>query len=280
MLDLSIIVVSYNNSTLLKNCLNSLKMNIDREIFVVDNNSSDDSVSMVKQYFPAVKIIVNKNNAGFAKANNQALKLAQGRYILLLNNDTIVQPNCLEQIIKYLDGNPKAGALSPKLLNEDGSVQTQGGGPKKVWLATMPQEVSFICGAAFVIRRTVYEQIGGLDEKFFFYNEDLDWCLRIKKAGWKIIYFPDSAVIHFGGKGTQFISKRARIEGIKGGLYYGYKHYRLGLVLYVPLLLVYCLVSILIAAISWLLRYKQGYQVETIQAFTEIVKIILMRKFR
>lgn len=272
---LSIIIVAYNNQDLLRQCLLSIQANVSTkltyELIVVDNNSVDQTLSMLHAEFPEITVIANPENYGFAKANNLGLKIALGKYLLLLNNDTLVLKNSLETLVSYLETNIQVGAVSPKLLNSDGvSVQVQGGGLKKHWYSTKPLAVKFITGAAFVIRRETYLQVGGLDEKFFFYNEDLDWCTRILKLHWQIHYVPTASIIHHGGKSTHFISKRAIIEGIKGGLYYNYKHYRWILPIYIPLLLLYCCIEIIISL---------GKR-ERLQAFATIIGIILSGSFR
>jgi GT2 family glycosyltransferase len=240
--DLSIIIVAFNNREYLRACLNSLYENAGQrlryEIFVVDNNSQDQTLQMLQENYPGVQIIDNQENVGFARANNQALRLASGRYLLLLNSDTFVLGGSLEKMLEYMDTHREAGALSPRLLHSDGqTVQRQGGGwQKRKWLAGTPQKVKFISGAAFLIRRETYKNVGGLDENFFFYNEDLDWCRRILHNGWEIHYYPEAAVIHYGGQSTGFLGTRATVEGLRGGLYFAYKHYRWLFPLYAGLL--------------------------------------------
>ena len=284
-IDLSIIIVSYNNKELLRQCLNSIHENVSTdchyEIIVVDNNSQDNAVKMLQEEFPYVAVIDNSENYGFAKANNMGLRIAQGRYIILLNNDTFVLGRSFETLIEYMDAHPEVGAVSPRLLNGDGvTTQFQGGGSTKKWLSKTPRKVSFITGAALLIRQAVYKNVGGLDEKFFFYNEDLDWCTRMLKAGWQIHYVPLASVIHYGGKSTHFISKRAIIEGIKGGLYYAYKHYRWALPVYIPLLLLYCLLEIGISFFKIVFLFQPKAAWERILAFVTLLGIVLSGRFR
>ena len=166
--DLSIIIVTYNNKDLLGNCLNSLYENVSNtiryEIFIVDNNSTDNTHQMLQEKFPLVKVIDNKENLGFARANNQALAQAAGRYFLLLNNDTFVLRDSLEKLVQFMDQQPKVGAVSPRLVEADGkTTQVQGSSlQKKIWLSSEPLTVKFISGAAFLIRRQTYQNIGGL----------------------------------------------------------------------------------------------------------------------
>jgi len=229
MLDLSIIIVNYNGAKYLENCLNSVyksRHKINFEIIFIDNNSSDNSLEIVKTKFPRAKIIRNQQNLGFCKANNLGLKIYQGRYALLLNTDTITKDGALDQMVGFMDRNPAAGACAPKLLNPDNSPQHQGGFfAQRFWLSDKPVKVNFAVGACLLVRRKVIDKIGGLDENFFFGNDDLDWCLRIRKAGWKIYYLPQAEVIHYGGFTTKRFNPRLYVEGFRGGLYFAKKHY-------------------------------------------------------
>ncbi len=240
--ELSIIIVNYNVKEFLENALISIKKaieGINAEIFVVDNASEDGSVEMIKQKFPEVKLIENDRNLGFAKANNQALKLAQGKYILLINPDTVVQEDTFKVLISFLESNPDCGMVGCKILNPDGTLQLacRRSFPtpwvaltKMIGLSSLfPKskifarynltyldteqvtEVDAVSGSFMMIRREVYEQVGGLDEDFFMYGEDIDWCYRIKKAGWKIYYVPYTQIIHFKGEST----KRSNIDEIR-----------------------------------------------------------------
>ncbi|MBI5400092.1 glycosyltransferase family 2 protein [Candidatus Saganbacteria bacterium] len=230
MTDLSIIIVNFNNCKLLDECLASIYKNthkISLEIIVSDNASTDGSQAMIKCRFPKIKLIANKDNLGFAKANNLGLKIARARYLMLLNDDTIVKDSSLDRLVSFMDVRTKVGACGPKLLNVDGTVQRQGGIlGKKFWLAKTPAPVNFVIGAALVVRREVVDQVGLMDENLFFYNEDLDWCLRIRRAGWKIYFVPEAEIIHYGGYSSQraFIP-RLFVAGLRGGLYFSRKHY-------------------------------------------------------
>ncbi len=230
MKDLSIIIVSFNSNKLLEACLASIYKNthkISFEITVVDNASSDGSQEMVKTKFPQVYLIENKENIGFSRANNLGLKNCQARYALLLNNDTIIKNGALDIMVAFMDKSPKAGAVGPKLLNIDGSIQRQGSSlGKKFWLSKKPTSVDFVIGAALMVRKEVIDQIGLMDENLFFYNDDIDWCLSIRKAGWKIYFFPHAEVIHYGGYSSKrTFNRRLFVEGFKGGLYFCRKHY-------------------------------------------------------
>ncbi|OGB87785.1 hypothetical protein A3H38_03150 [candidate division WOR-1 bacterium RIFCSPLOWO2_02_FULL_46_20] len=228
--DLSVVIVNLNNKRLLEECLTSViknSQNISFEIIVIDNGSSDGSQEMLKTRFPSIKLIANQENFGFAKANNQGLAVASGRLLLLLNNDTIVKDKALDKMIEFLDRHPNVGACGPRLLNVDGTIQHQGGlFGKRFWLSKQPVAVDFVIGAALMVNKQVIDKIGLMDENLFFYNDDLDWCLRIRKAGWKIYFLPEAEITHYRGYSSKGIfNKKIFVEGFKGGLYFCRKHY-------------------------------------------------------
>jgi GT2 family glycosyltransferase len=281
--DLSIIIVAFNNREYLRACLNSIYENIGNrlryEIFVVDNNSQDQTLQMLQENYPAVQVIDNAENVGFAKANNQALRLAAGRYLLLLNNDTFVLGHSLEQMVDFMDAHRTIGALAPKLL--DGAAlttQRQGSAlSPEDWTAAAPRPVKFISGAAFLLRRETYKNVGGLDENFFFYNEDLDWCRRILQNGWQIYYYPEASIIHYGGRSTGFIGRRAVVEGLRGGLYFVYKHYRPVFPLYFVLLLA-GLLALILGNLLRLLFAKTA--AEKIAAYAQVIWLALTAQYK
>lgn len=230
MVDLSISVVSYNTKELLKKCLKSVYENthkVNFEVFVADNNSKDGSTKMVKEKFPQVNLIENKINVGFAKANNQAVKKSSGRYILLLNSDTIVLPNSLNIMTGFMDHHPQVGALGCKLLNPDMTLQPScrefpsfltlffeltfldqlfpsnkvlGRYKLSGWDHNEIREVDQLIGACLMVRKKTIDEVGLLDERFHMFFEDVDWCYRIKKRGWKIYFLPKAKVIHYGSQ--------------------------------------------------------------------------------
>jgi len=216
---LSIVIVSYNNSKLIEQCLDSIYLDSNSKnwgIIVVDNFSKDDTVSMLDKKFPNVKLIANTKNVGFAKANNQALRICKGEKILLLNNDTIVVDDAISKMIDFLDNNDSVGLLGPRLLNQDGSVQVQGSllGPH-FWKSIIPTETKFLRGAALMTKKIILDEVGLLDEKFFFYNEDIDYCWRVLQSGYKVVFFPEAEIIHYGGK----MSLKRQLMGLQGTLY-------------------------------------------------------------
>lgn len=248
-MQLSIIIVNYNVRPFLENCLSSLRKaleGISGEIFVVDNASDDGSARMVQSKFPEVRLIVNGKNLGFAAANNIALRQAQGTYILLINPDTIVQEDTLRTMVGFFDQNPDAALAGCKILNPDGSLQpacrrsfptpwvafTKISGLSALFPHTRmfgrynltyrsPEEtyeVDAVSGSFMFLRHSVYEKIGGLDEQFFMYGEDLDWCYRMQQAGWKIYYVHSTKIIHYKGESA----KRSDIDELK--LFYEAMH--------------------------------------------------------
>lgn len=249
MIDLSIIIVNYNVKEFVLNLLESIlkaKNSLSLEIFVVDNNSSDGSVEAIAEKFPNVKLIQNKKNVGFGSANNQALKIATGKYLLMINPDTIVKEDTLVKMIKFFEENENCGIAGCKVLNVDGSLQLacrrSFPGPwtsftKVMGLSSLfpkskifakynltyldenkTYEVDAVSGAFMMMRKSVYDKIGGFDEQFFMYGEDLDLCYRTQKAGYKVFYFHETEIIHYKGEST----KRSSVDETK--LFYDAMH--------------------------------------------------------
>jgi hypothetical protein len=193
------------------------QINFEYEVFVVDNASKDDSVEVLKKAYPQVSVISAKKNFGFAGGNNIALRQAQGKYVLLLNSDSEVQSNTLETSVKYMEEHPQVGAMSCKVLLPDGSLdkacRRKFPNPWNSFLRlfglrkfsnynfsnneNLETEVDAVAGAFMLVRKEVIDKIGLLDEEFFMYGEDLDWCWRIKEAGYKIMYVPETFITHF-----------------------------------------------------------------------------------
>lgn len=220
------------------------------ETIVVDNASTDDTATMLAQVFPAVSVVYNSQNEGFARGNNAGLAVAEGRYLMLLNSDTEVRPGALAELVRFMDENPRCGACGPMLLNMDGSLQPSGRDLPTFWNVLIdmtkvyrlwkddlyrqvgrdysrPCEVGEISGAALLVRREVYEQVGGLDPAFFAYYEDVDWCKRIRSAGWRIYYVPDAKVTHLWQGTSRQVSALAYRAGQHSLRYYFAKHHGL-----------------------------------------------------
>lgn len=241
-MELSIIIVNYNVKAFLQNLVHSLQKavsKINHEIIVVDNASDDGSVEFIREKFPQINLIVNQTNLGFSKANNVALKVSKGKFILLINPDTIVSEDTITEMIEFLNEHPDAGLASCKILNPDGSLQLacrrSFPGPwtsfcKVAGLSTLfpksklfarynltfldensTYEVDAISGSFMMMKRDVYEKVGGFDEQFFMYGEDLDLCYRIQKNGYKVYYYPGTQIIHYKGEST----KRSSLDETK-----------------------------------------------------------------
>ncbi len=235
--DLSICIPTLKAQARLRDCLRSICENthaLQYETIVVDNGSGDGTVEMVKAEFPHVHLIENDRNTGFTRPTNQALKVSQGRYALLLNNDTIVLPSALDQMVQFADAHLEVGICGPKVLNRDGTMQKQCRRsfatpwdlfcyfsglstlfPKSPrfarYLWTFEDEdqtgpVDAISGSCMLIRRRVLEQIGLLDERFFAYQEDADYCFRAKRAGWQVVYYPQAKIVHYASQGGSRIN--------------------------------------------------------------------------
>ncbi|MCF8349142.1 MAG: glycosyltransferase family 2 protein [Bacteroidales bacterium] len=233
-MQLSVIIVNYNVEYFLEQCLYSVRKSIsgiDAEVIVVDNNSIDGSNEMVRQKFPEVKLIENKDNRGFSKANNQGITISKGRYVLLLNPDTVVEDDTFSKIIAFMDNHPEAGALGVKMVDGAGNFlpESKRGLPtpltsfyKMFGLSSLfprssrfaryhlghldkdkTHEVEILAGAFMLLRRSVLDKIGLLDETFFMYGEDIDLSYRVIKAGYKNFYFPETRIIHYKGESTK-----------------------------------------------------------------------------
>jgi len=229
---LSICIVNYQARDYLDNCLRSIIANppqADYEIIVVDNGSTDGSLKMLQADFPMVTVIENPANLGFTAPMNQALRCATGQFLLLLNPDTLIHPQSLDRLIAFMQEHPQVGICGPKVLNTDGSLQAPcRRGESRPWAVIsyflrlhrlfpgsrlfggyllnymdedVTHEVAGVAGSCMLVRRQVVDQIGYLDERFFAYQEDADYCFQARRAGWQVYYLPTAQVTHFGGEG-------------------------------------------------------------------------------
>lgn len=223
---LSIIIVSYNVKRLLEQCLysvsNALK-GIAGEVIIIDNASADDSIGHLQPLFPHFRFIANSSNEGFAKANNKALAVSTGKFVLFLNPDTVVPPDCFSKCIAFLEAKPSAGALGVRMLNEEGKflkeskrgfpspfvslLKLSGISGSRYYLSHLNEhkdhEVAVLSGAFMMIKKSVLERTGGFDERFFMYAEDIDLSYRIQKAGFKNFYFAGTTIKHYKGASTK-----------------------------------------------------------------------------
>jgi GT2 family glycosyltransferase len=247
--DFSVVLVCWNNKDYLEPCLRSLyesglRSNFD--VVVVDNGSTDGSQEMLGRKFPQVKIIQNDHNAGLGRASNQGIEATSGRYLLLLNNDTIINGSSLDAMVGYLDATPDAGAVGGQLLNPDGSVQScynnfpslreefliatrlgellREGYPAIIYDQTV-RSVSWLGSACLMLRRASLDQVGLLDEEYFIYGDEADLQYRLKKAGWQVYYLPQATTIHYGGRSMNRWSRRKMVY--RGHLLFFKKNYGL-----------------------------------------------------
>ncbi|HUS69448.1 MAG TPA: glycosyltransferase family 2 protein [Anaerolineae bacterium] len=258
-MDLSVVIVSYNTRELLRGCLGSvlavLDSRVKHEVIVVDNASTDGSVAMIRDSFPQVCLLANSQNRGFAAGNNQAIQQSSGQYVMLLNPDTLVLKGALESLMALLEERRDAGVVGPKLLFPDGSFQhsaftfptlvmifldffplhyrlldsrINGRYPRSLYERAEPFPIDHPLGAALMVRRAVIEEVGLLDESFFMYCEEIDWCLRIKKAGWRILCVPRAEIVHHVGQSTRLFRDEMYVELHRSRYRLYHKHYGVG----------------------------------------------------
>ena len=255
--DLSVVIVAFNVQKYLINCLRTLfdhHKDVKMEVFVVDNHSSDGSLLQVQNEFPQVRLLRNDENHGFAKACNQAIAVAASPYILLLNPDTEFHGPVIRELIAFLNESKETGVVGPRLLNSDESLQGSARGFPNVWTAffgrssfltklfpenrmsrvnvpalqaglMQPVEVDWVSGAAMLVRVDAVKQVGLLDESFFLFWEDADWCYRMKQSGWKVYYYPQVDLVHHVGKSVDSQRLRSVIEFHRSA-YRWYRKYR------------------------------------------------------
>ncbi len=253
-MDLSIIIVNWNTCDLLVECLNSVQENLgaapdlQAEIFVVDNASSDDSAESVRSDFPWVHLIENQDNVGFARANNQAAELAQGKYVLLLNPDTVLQPYATKIMLAYLVSHGDVGAVGPRVVYPDGTVQISiypqptllretwrlfhldrifdyGSYSTSILDSESPRVVDILMGVCIMLRREIVQNLGLFDEQFFVFSEDFDLCVRIRNAGWQIHWLPKAVIIHYESQSTKQIPDEMFLELYRNKVKFFRKHY-------------------------------------------------------
>lgn len=258
MIDLSVIIVNWNTKEYLKECLESLykeKKHFSIEIFVVDNASSDGSSEMVNVNFPQATLIENDENVGFARANNQAIRECGGKYVLLINPDTVVLGNCLENMLNFMEKHPDAGAAGCKIFNVKGELEpfrTAKRFPTPLtkfyvdmhldrlfpkikhfgrysmvgWDRNDIREIDVLSGAFMFVRRKAIQDVGLLDERFFLLAEDIDWCRRIKQKNWKILLNPYAEIIHHSGKAIDRVKIARLNNAIFSHILYFEKHHK------------------------------------------------------
>ncbi len=263
MSDLSVLIVNWNVAPLLRRCLASIiaspgvtldpaEPGIHTEIIVVDNASSDESRMMLAREFPVVRVIANDVNVGFTRANNQGLQIARGRAVLFLNPDAELVGDALPTMARYLEDHLDVGAVGPQLRYRDGRVQPSrrrfptlataflestllqqwlpdNAIARRYYMADQPddreQDVDWVVGACFLARRQTIDQVGGFDERFFMYSEELDWCRRARAAGWRVVYLPTAQVIHHEGKSSEQVVAARHIHFNTSKVLYFHKYH-------------------------------------------------------
>ncbi len=304
---LSIVIVNWNVRDLLRRCLSSILADSPSrtlEIIVVDNGSSDGSVEMVRAEFPAVHLIANAENRGFPAANNQGIAVARGRYILLLNPDTEIVGDALATLVVFADAHPDVGMVGPQLLYPDGSIQSSRrrfptlatGFFESTWLqkyaprrlleryefldqpADAVQDVDWLYGAAIMARREAVAQVGPLDEGYFMYSEEMDWCHRFRAAGWRIVYLPTAQVIHHEGKSSEQVVAARHIHFQTSKVRYFCKYHGrvAGEALRLFLLGNYVW-QLGLEGIKWLLGHKRPLRSSRIAAYRQVLRSGLRR---
>jgi len=309
MSELAIIIVSWNVRDLLRRCLESVYRSAEAlarepEVIVVDNASSDGSVEMVREAFPQVRLIANRENVGFTAANNQgirALCLPSGpRFFLFLNPDTEVAPDALPSMLDYMAQHPEVGVLGPMLLNPDGTVQSSRRRFPTLATAFMestviqwrlwkdnpvlrryyvldrsddePQEVDWVTGACFMVRREAIEDVGLMDEGFFMYSEELDWCRRMREKGWKVIYLPQARVVHYGAQSSEQVKPFQHIQFQRSKIRYFRKYHGPLVAWSLRLFLILMYVALFLEeAVKWLLTRHPLHR-KRMRAYREVVR--------
>ena len=302
MVDLSVVVVSWNVRDLLRQCLNSIldtRSPLLVEVVVVDNASTDDSVEMVRAEFPSVCLITNTENRGFPAANNQGIAVAQGRYVLLLNSDAEVVGEALATMVAYADTHTDVGVIGPQLLNPDGSVQSsrrrfptvataffestwlEPYAPlrmlERYYVLNQPDDatldVDWVKGAALMARWEAIEQVGPMDEGFFMYSEELDWCRRFREAGWRVVYLPTAQVIHHEGKSSeQVVASRHIYFQTSKVRYFRKYHGRVVAEALRCFLLGNYVWQLGLEGAKWLLGHKRPLRAERVAAYREVLR--------
>ncbi len=310
---LSVIVVSHNTRELLRRCLASVERSVagdgvEAEIIVVDNASTDGTLAMVRAEFPAVRLIESGGNRGFAAGNNLGLARARGRALLLLNPDTEVEDGAIGTLLGVLEADPALGVVGPALRYPDGSPQEsrrRAPGPltpflestlvqqywprnrvlDRYYVADRPgdrrQDVDWLTGACLLVRRRAVERAGGLDESFFMYSEELEWCLRLRAAGWRIAYEPEATVVHHEGASSGQAVPRRHIDfNASKVLFYRRRYGRLfGETLRAFLLLTYVVQGAQEGA-KWLLGHRRPLRRQRLAAYAQVLRSGLRQRGR
>lgn len=300
--DLSIIIVSWNVRQLLQQCLLSIaadRSGLVLQVIVVDAASADGTPEMVREQFPWVHLIACEDNVGFPRGNNLGLKAARGRYVLLLNPDTRVIGGALLTMTDYLHENPTVGAVGPQLLYPDGKIQSSRrrfptlvtAFFESTWLepwaprsilnhyrvaeidAGVIQDVDWVMGAALMTRREVVQQVGPLDEAYFMYSEELDWCRRMRACGWRVVYLPQAQVIHYEGKSSEQAVTARHINFQRAKLRYYRKYHGRTASLLLRIFLLFTYVWQLgLETVKGLLGHRRALRWQRVRAYWDVLR--------
>ncbi|MFN8458532.1 MAG: glycosyltransferase family 2 protein [Anaerolineae bacterium] len=306
MVDLSIIIVNWNVQALLRQCLQSVLTAcqtiapLTAEIIVVDSASTDGSAEMVRREFPQVHLIASEKNLGYAGGNNTGVAAAQGRYLLLLNPDTVVQPDTLALMVNFLESHPQVGAAGSRLLWPDGTTQSsrrrfptlgslfgestllsqwfpQNRYAQYYHLADcspdQPQRVDWVVGAALMLRQEAWQQVGPIDETFFMYFEETDWCCRAAQADWEIHYLPSARVTHYEGKSSEQVLAARTLRFQHSKLHYTRKYFGPG---WARLLKIFLWATFafqwLEEGLKWLIGHRRVLRRERLSAYAQVLR--------
>lgn len=296
---LSIIIVNWNTRDLLRACLHSLPGHDPAtEIIVVDSASADGSADMVRAEFPQVRLLASPENLGYSKGNNLGLTQAQGEFLFILNPDTQVDPQAVPRLLEALRADPQVGVVGPLLRYPDGSVQAsrrrfptlltlflestwaQGLAPRAALdhfyardlPPDQPAEVDWLVGAALLVRRAAYAQVGGFDEGFFMYSEELDWCRRLKQAGWRVRHVPTAEVMHFEGRASAQVPAATHIRFNASKVRYTEKYHGRG---WAGVLRLWLLAQFAgqwgVEAAKWLVGHKRPLRAQRLDIYTRVL---------
>lgn len=310
MIDISIIIVSWNVKDLLDKCLASLHngtVGINQpqgnlpvvEIIVVDSDSHDDSVQMIHDKYPDVRVLPQNENVGFTRGNNIGFREAQGRYLFLLNPDTEIIEDAIPALFNYMENHADVGIIGTHTLNSDGSHQStrrrfptlKTGIFESTWLSAYAPhsidqrykmldtddntilEVDWVQGSAMLVRREVYETLGGLDEGYVMYSEEMDWCKRAKDAGWKVVYHGEAYITHHSGKSSDQVGALKHIHFHTSKLRYFRKYHGYGTYLTLRVIILFLFAwQMLIEAIKGLLGHKREMRLQRVKVYWQVLQ--------
>lgn len=300
--ELSIVIVSWNVRDLLQACLKSIEAGqgeLRLEIIVVDSGSDDGSPEMVRERFPQVHLIAREDNVGFPKGNNIGLAEANGRYLLLLNPDTVVVGDALSKMVAFMNAHPDVGVVGGQLLNPDNSVQSsrrrfptiataffestwlQPFAPKRILRRYYAEDiddgetadVDWVKGACLMTRKRVLDEVGPLDVDYFMYSEELDWCKRIKMTGWRVVYFPEAKIIHYEGKSSEQAVTARHINFQRAKLRYFRKYHGMMIVILLRIFLLANYVwQLVLEAFKGLAGHKKELRRQRVRAYWQVIR--------